>query len=951
MAVRSDAEIRAALRRLRAVAQSQIARKDEKPSKNVVLASHLVDERAAEAILKDVDMDQIVVQRSVTPPTAPVLSVTADSSSQLRVALATPSSASLGVSAYTIERSANGATGWTAIASGAQVFGSTGYPDAGLGSGESWYYRANATDPSGRVSSYSPVAMGTTLDSSDALGPTQVLGITASRVSPTQADISWDPAADMRASGAPSAAGLGGYQVLQDDVVIATKASIGGVGLSLPIAYADIGAPTTAGTAIQSGRNWTLTTYGGGITGASDQFSMLYGVTTGDCFTSSIVPVFTHPNDSAKNGSMIRQSLAPDAPFVHVCAFPQAQGKGVGFRYRLTPGADAVSGATLAVVPSGATVYTKLQRIGSTFFGYYSLDGKGWIAIGSISVTMTGSVYVGQAVSSITGLGALTCTVNEFAIQNLDGMTHSVTTLSAGQTPAFRVVPFDVSGTLGASSVAVTASGSIFPDSNPSYVPAQVKSSGYGMQTPGGSGRHLTTPATTLYEVIHPSLNPSAVPVTLVGTRHYTCSHGYYLSAPGPKYGVYTFGGNVSEVISSIPNQGQRWSTTIFHVAPDPGVHIMYPINWWAADAVLKHRSSYVNPANVAGISKDQLDSTQLGGYQGNSGSRIVDVNGEDFGGFDEVKQWYGVTGEGCELRCLISSPYQKTGRPDDPHGYDRIVGDDNTYFSSQQCMGMHYGGREPFYSRAPNAFFGNSLSYDGGPTPGGDQWYQHANLDAPGSWYGRYPTYVPNDTIPSLTNWEDSLVMSGPSTTYAQPVLFVGSSGHPFPAGSRLYMNRVRKRGTVGADISYQPNSGIVPADFIAASRLAAAFPPGTSLYTLLDTLEAHREFALGLSNVVGATPARRRGWAVQHALHPYNWLMGLTGVSNVGTTCDGPEAYGGVPNFGFTPAIDIRSPGALGGDPVPTVEQGRDVVNSMTGYTALEEWERRQELKVLKV
>lgn len=107
---------------------------------------------------------QIIVKRRTDGPSVPELgtptSVTFDS---VTVPLTRPSTGPAAISSYEIDRSTNGTT-WATVASGALIFGNppAQYVDGGRLPLTTYYYRARATDTSGRISAYSSTVSATT---------------------------------------------------------------------------------------------------------------------------------------------------------------------------------------------------------------------------------------------------------------------------------------------------------------------------------------------------------------------------------------------------------------------------------------------------------------------------------------------------------------------------------------------------------------------------------------------------------------------------------------------------------------------------------------------------------------------------------------------------------------------------------------------------------------------
>lgn len=89
--------------------------------------------------------------------------------------------------------------------------------------------------------------------------------------------------------------------------------------------------------------------------------------------------------------------------------------RGIEFSRRLAAGGTTSVAAGAGAVPQ----WVKLVRSGSTFSGYRSSDGVAWTLIGTATITMANTVYVGLPVCSVNNGVLNTAT--------LDGVT--VTTL------------------------------------------------------------------------------------------------------------------------------------------------------------------------------------------------------------------------------------------------------------------------------------------------------------------------------------------------------------------------------------------------------------------------------------------------------------------------------------------------------------------------------------------
>jgi fibronectin type 3 domain-containing protein len=113
-----------------------------------------------------------------TPLAAPTgLSASSPSPTQINLSWSTGAAAT----GYTVQRSANGSTGWSTIASLGS--GTTIYSDTGLATGTTYYYRVQASNADS-ISAYSAQASATTV-------PAAPDGLTATAVSATQINLSW----------------------------------------------------------------------------------------------------------------------------------------------------------------------------------------------------------------------------------------------------------------------------------------------------------------------------------------------------------------------------------------------------------------------------------------------------------------------------------------------------------------------------------------------------------------------------------------------------------------------------------------------------------------------------------------------------------------------------------------------------------------------------------------
>ena len=96
----------------------------------------------------------------------------------------------------------------------------------------------------------------------------------------------------------------------------------------------------------------------------------------------------------AKAGVMIRESLTAGSR--HAC-MALTSGNGLAFQRRVAT--DGVSTHTSG--GAGAAPYwVRLTRVGNVLSGYRSTDGITWTAVGSETIAMAATTYIGLAVTS-----------------------------------------------------------------------------------------------------------------------------------------------------------------------------------------------------------------------------------------------------------------------------------------------------------------------------------------------------------------------------------------------------------------------------------------------------------------------------------------------------------------------------------------------------------------------
>jgi len=112
----------------------------------------------------------------------------------------------------------------------------------------------------------------------------------------------------------------------------------------------------------------------------------------------------------AKAGIMIREALTAGSRHAMMAATPA---NGAWFGRRLQPDAASVSSKDAAGTSSA---WVRLVRTGNLIEGFWSTDGANWTRVGSETIAMASTVYVGLAATSHNPGTATTVTIDNLAV-------------------------------------------------------------------------------------------------------------------------------------------------------------------------------------------------------------------------------------------------------------------------------------------------------------------------------------------------------------------------------------------------------------------------------------------------------------------------------------------------------------------------------------------------------
>jgi regulation of enolase protein 1 (concanavalin A-like superfamily) len=186
----------------------------------------------------------------------------------------------------------------------------------------------------------------------------------------------------------------------------------------------DVGTVSIAGSATFTWNGATVRGAGANIWGTADGFHFAYRTLTGDGQIVARLDSQQRTDPWAKAGVMMRETLS--AISSHASAF-QTLDYGPVFERRAVPG-----GTSSRTSGSGGAAprWLKIARKGSTFTASESATGTTWAVIGSQTITMQSTIYVGLAVTSHNAGALSTATFSNVSV------VGTTTSLLTNQAPA-----------------------------------------------------------------------------------------------------------------------------------------------------------------------------------------------------------------------------------------------------------------------------------------------------------------------------------------------------------------------------------------------------------------------------------------------------------------------------------------------------------------------------------
>jgi regulation of enolase protein 1 (concanavalin A-like superfamily) len=171
----------------------------------------------------------------------------------------------------------------------------------------------------------------------------------------------------------------------------------------------DVGSPAVAGQTTYASGTYTVRAGGRDIWDTADEFHFVYQAVTGNTQVTARVESIGNTDPWAKAGVMVRESLTGGSRHAMMAT---TSANGAWFGRRLQTGGMSTSTKDPAGTPPA---WVRLVRTGDVFQAYRSTDGASWILIGSDTIPMAATVYVGLAATGHNTTSATTVSFNNFS--------------------------------------------------------------------------------------------------------------------------------------------------------------------------------------------------------------------------------------------------------------------------------------------------------------------------------------------------------------------------------------------------------------------------------------------------------------------------------------------------------------------------------------------------------
>lgn len=329
-----------------------------------------------------------------------------------------------------------------------------------------------------------------------------------------------------------------------------------------------------------------------------------------------------------------------------------------------------------------------------------------------------------------------------------------------------------------------TMDGTMGRASSIDYLPIVPGSAGFGMHTVAGSGRHLSTPATTVIKVTNLDASGEG-------------SLKAAIDATGPRVVVFEVSGTIQ--LTGDLRISNPYITIAGQTAPSPGITIRGgALTVTAHDVLIQHMRVRVGD-NLPGPSAGDRDALKINGTQVPNTTYNVVIDHCSFSwAVDETISLWNETGGVTVQNSIMSEALNNSIHPEGAHGYGPIFG----YFETSKVTFVgnllaHQTGRNPF-SYAAQLVMVNNVVYN----------YQN-----------RAATLAGLSGVVTKNTIIGNVFIRGVNTTGSfKPIWMWGSGSAPMVAGSKVYVDDNAAVEFDGSDPWSVVYNGAGP-DFVATS------------------------------------------------------------------------------------------------------------------------------------
>ncbi len=215
----------------------------------------------------------------------------------------------------------------------------------------------------------------------------------------------------------------------------------------------DVGTVTVPGSVTFNLNQVTIRGEGNDIWSTADGFQFVYQTLAGDGEIVARVDSLQQTNEWASAGVMIRETLSGISS--HAYLSPSAS-HGIGFTRRMVAGGQSyyTLGST-----SAAPRWVRIVRQGSTFTASESSNGTAWTVVGSETIAMQTTVYVGLAVTSTSPGTLTTATFSNVSVRSTAPIPNQPPSVTI--TAPASGAPFTAPATIAIAANASDADGSV----------------------------------------------------------------------------------------------------------------------------------------------------------------------------------------------------------------------------------------------------------------------------------------------------------------------------------------------------------------------------------------------------------------------------------------------------------------------------------------------------------